>query len=84
MTDADTLRLPLELLFHIAFDEGMAFFLPVVEVHNDNREIGEANILELLGCKRSPGAPLAHYVYLAIHIDLIGITQCAPNLVLKP
>jgi hypothetical protein len=30
-------------LFRIAFDEGMSFLLPIVEIHQDNREISEAN-----------------------------------------
>ena len=47
--------------------------LPVGQRHHDGRNIGETDILELFGRERRATAGLALHVYLAVHLDFVGI-----------
>jgi hypothetical protein len=77
MTDylpAQRARLRL-VLFGLILDEGTPLLLPVGQLHHDGGNVGEANILELLGRQRGSTAAGTFHVYLAVHIDPIGIAK---------
>src|SRR5664280_97727 len=67
------------VLFGLVLDEGMTLLLPVGQLHHDGRNVGEADILELPGRQRSAAASRALHVYLAVHLNLTGVTELLPN-----